>query len=642
MDSKRTPTSKVVAISAVFLLILMAVLAGGAMRRESVTFDEVAHIAAGVTALQKLDLRLNEEHPPLAKVIAAVPLAIRGTKVDYSSPGWSFSGSGFFKQYLGQWVVGNWLLAKWNDPFSTLFWARVPMLLITLLMGFLLYWYGAKFSSPLGGLLCLCTFATMPAFLTFGPLVLTDTAVTLFSLLALWTFADMWQSPSRETVVKFGFALGGAILTKFSAGLLFFCFLAFILSLRWRQVEGMPSEKSELRAWRRKRWWSLIKGTLLAAFVVYAVYLILSWNQPTDSFSVIPHFPASPVLRRLLMPPWIFLRGLLTFLATSSRGAFILGKSYPHGEWFYFPILFFLKSPLAFLGLLFLASAAAVAVKRRIAQPALVARGMEFHWRAVWTFLVVLTAACMLSRITISIRHFFVPLSLLILLLAPLPSALESLRRSGWGPARFGSWATAALALALVVNAVSTYPNFMPFLNSLSLGRPAFELVADSNLDWNQALPGAELWVQKHGLEHILLDEYGTFDPTTYVPQATLWNCQQPSAADAGQWTLVSASMILDGHNCRWLLQYPHESIAAGSMYAFRLPAVIPQAGTPAGPPLRSDWHNLGGMPGEIDFRQVFIDVVRDPQQLQPTWDRMSAMMQEEIKKQQQARKRTQ
>ena len=54
------------------LLILMAVLAGGAALRESVTVDEVAHIGAGVSYLQKLDLRFNEEHPPLPKVLAAL------------------------------------------------------------------------------------------------------------------------------------------------------------------------------------------------------------------------------------------------------------------------------------------------------------------------------------------------------------------------------------------------------------------------------------------------------------------------------------------------------------------------------------------------------------------------------------------
>ena len=77
----------------------MALLAGGAARRESITIDEVAHIGAGVSYLQKLDMRMNEEHPPLAKALAAVPLVVRGVHADYSHVSWTFS-AGLFKQIL--------------------------------------------------------------------------------------------------------------------------------------------------------------------------------------------------------------------------------------------------------------------------------------------------------------------------------------------------------------------------------------------------------------------------------------------------------------------------------------------------------------------------------------------------------------
>src|SRR5260370_6029474 len=71
------------------LLAMMALLSGGAARRESVTVDEVAHIGAGVSYLQKLDLRMNEEHPPVAKVLAALPLILRGVHADYLHLCWA-------------------------------------------------------------------------------------------------------------------------------------------------------------------------------------------------------------------------------------------------------------------------------------------------------------------------------------------------------------------------------------------------------------------------------------------------------------------------------------------------------------------------------------------------------------------------
>ena len=635
MTSERLSQSKLINVMAVLLLALMAVLAGGAMRRESITFDEVAHIGAGASYLQKFDLRLNMEHPPLSKMLAAIPLALRGAKADYSHISWVFSDQGFFKQYLSQWVFGNYFVAVWNDPISTVFWARVPMLICTLLLGFILFLYGKKLTSPTGGVLCLCAFATMPAFITFGPLVLSDTLIALFSLLTLWTFAEMWAEPSGSNTLKFGLALGGAILTKFSAGLLFFCFPIFILSLRWWRVSGMPLDKNELHSWQRRRWGVLLKGTAIAALVVYFTYLIFSWGQPSDSLSIIPHFTKSLFIRRLLMPIWIFLQGFITFAFTASRPTFILGKAYTHGVWFYFPVVFFLKSPLAFLGLLVLAIVVAFIAKTRLKTAfSPVCQGMEFHWRAVWMFFLTLTAACIISRLTISIRHFLTPLTLIILLLAPLPRTLETLRKSGFSAARATGWLTGALALIMVVVAIRTYPHYMPFLNTFGSGRPNYELVNDSNMDWNQSLPEVAEWSQHRNLQRVLIDEYGFIDPAIYVPHAEIWNCQSPAATDGGQWVIVSASSILDAHNCGWLLQYPHEALAAGSMYAFQLPLTLPAAGTPNGPPTMADWRNIGGMPGQIDIRTMFVSMVRDPQQIQVIWDTMQAKFQEEMQKQ--------
>jgi hypothetical protein len=623
-----TQQSRTVLAAVVLLLALIAVLSGGAARRESVTVDEIAHIGAGVSYLQKLDLRMNEEHPPLAKALAALPLVIRGVHADYSNTSWTFS-SKIFHQFLGEWVFGHWVVIGWNDPHSTLLWARVPMLFLTLLLGLVIYVYGSRLGNAWGGLLCLCVYASMPAFLAFGPLVITDIAAALFWVLAVWQLPEMWRSPSRWTVLKFGMAMAGAFLTKFSSGLLFFVFVAFALSLRWRGVPEQPTDKAARRAWRRRAWRNLAKATLWAALFVYVSYFVLSWNEPTDSFSIIPHFPTSPFLRRLLMPLWKYLLGLLGFaFSAASRPTYILGHAYSHGVWFYFPVLFVLKSPLAFLLLLLLAGAVAILLKGRSAgQLSAIPSGMELHWRAVWISLVVFVAACMVNRLDISIRHFSIALALLILLLAPLPGMLESLHRLNWRGARAGKWVTIDLAVVSLATAVWAYPNYFPFLNVLSMGRPGYLLVNDSNLDWNQALPEVESFVRQRGLNHILLDEYGFSEPAVYVPQAELWSCQQPSPADGGRWAAVSANNIADGSNCLWLMRYPHEALAGGSMYAIQLPQTIPAAGTPGGPPLPEDYRYFGGAP-LMDPRPIFSNCIRDPQQLQPTLDRMQATFQ--------------
>src|SRR5262249_49480957 len=188
----------------------------------------------------------------------------------------------------------------------------------------------------------------------------------------------------------------------------------------------------------------------------------------------------------------------------------------------------------------------------------------------------------------ISIRHFTIPIALMILLLAPLPRLL-------------GRWAPAAVALfaaASVFAAVRAYPNYFPFVNVLAGGQPAYHLMNDSNVDWNHALPEVQKFADSRGMSQVLLDEYGLSDPAVYVRQARFWNCQEPQPADAGQWAVVSGNMIEESHNCTWLLKYPHEALAGGSMYAFQLPATIPPAGSAGGPPLNADFHNFAGFPG--------------------------------------------
>src|ERR1700739_2243099 len=149
------------------LLALMAVLAGGAALRESATVDEVSHIGAGVSYVQRLDLRMNPEHPPLPKVLAAIPLVLRGVRADYNHISWTFSEK-FFQAFWGQWAFGAWLLERWNDPKTTLAWARLPMLLLALALGWTVYSCALRLGGPWGGLLCLSVYVSTPAFLTFG------------------------------------------------------------------------------------------------------------------------------------------------------------------------------------------------------------------------------------------------------------------------------------------------------------------------------------------------------------------------------------------------------------------------------------------------------------------------------------------
>jgi len=375
-------------VAAAVLLLMMFVLAGGAALRESVTIDEVAHIGAGLSYVQKLDLRLNDEHPPLAKVLAGLALAIRGTHADYSSVQWNI-GKEFFPAYMGEWVFGDWVLGRWNDAQSTLMWARLPMLLLTVLLGWVLFVLGRRLGGDWGGLLCLAAYTSMPAFLAFGPLVLTDVAIALFTVLTLATLGELWRNPDRRNTRWFALALAGALLSKFSSGILFPAVLAFVLSTRWWALADQPAEKDPARVWRKFRWRALRKATMLAGVVVYVVYFVFSWNQPLAVPGFAGHGPLVALAGRLLMPPWLFLRGLGWVLLTAVRPSFLFGHPYPHGVWFFYPVLLVLKSLPGFLGLLVLTLALSLWHRWKHRDAAVLPAELATHWagspyKSVW------------------------------------------------------------------------------------------------------------------------------------------------------------------------------------------------------------------------------------------------------------------
>ena len=62
-------------------------------------------------------------------------------------------------------------------------------------------------------------------------------------------------------------------------------------------------------------------------------------------------------------------------------------------------------------------------------------------------------------------------------------------------------------------------------------------------------------------------------------------------------------------------------------MYAFHLPDVIPPPGSPGGPPLPSAYRYMAGVP--FDWRGVLLACIRDPEQMQPTMERMQRLFQD-------------
>lgn len=597
----------------------MALLAGGAALRESTTVDEFAHVGAGLSYWQRLDLRLNGEHPPLGKLLAGLPMVLAGVRADYASPAWRAS-SDFFYAYGAQFAFGDAILGRWNDWRSTIFWARLPMLLLTLVLGWVVYRYGTRIGGPLGGLLCVAVYVTTPALLVFGPLVLTDLPVTLFTLIALWRLGEIWAAPSRRNALLFGLAFGASLLSKFTGVLLIPVVGVLFLRTRFRPTSAEPTEQFDRKKWRRERWLCIRRGAKWAAAMMYAVYFVFSLGQPDNPLSLIGGGSWAWIIRRPLMPIWLFVRGFLMMLATGVRPTFILGHAYTHGVPYYFPTLLVLKSTLGFLVLLAIAAIGGIVLRKRGEH--VIPQDVRPHWRVLTIGLYVYLTICLLSQLDISIRHFMMPITLLIVMLAPLPRLLNAMPGR-----RMWQLATAAAVIGSFVAIGMSYPYFMPFTNSLAFGHPIYQLANDSNVSWNEALPEVEQFARDHQMQDIALDWASMSDAALVVPQARPWDCQEPTNREAGQWVAVAAVSILENRSCGYLQQYPQKKLGGGSFYLFHLPSSIPPAGQPGGPPVASERKILWGMP--FDMRGLAVDVERHPEQLVSRMQEMGKKFQE-------------
>jgi hypothetical protein len=148
-------------------LLLMAALAIASFRRESPVFDEVAHIPSGLSYWRQHDARLNVEHPPLLKMIATIPPLLIDIHVDYTDPTFCMSGG-----WNCQWLFGRKFFEEWNRNRTKqiILLSRLPMLLLTLLLGWTIYGIARALTGTAGARLSLLVFVTSPFFPRIRPL----------------------------------------------------------------------------------------------------------------------------------------------------------------------------------------------------------------------------------------------------------------------------------------------------------------------------------------------------------------------------------------------------------------------------------------------------------------------------------------
>lgn len=571
-----------VAASFLIFVFLMTVLS---IRNDSLTMDELAHLPAGFSYLTQKDMRLNPEHPPLIKDLAAIPLLfIPDIKFPYQVRDWQ-------EDINGQWGFGwQFLYNSGNPADEMIFWGRIPMILILILLGFYIFKVAREFYGKKAGLLAIVLFSFSPTLLAHGRLVTTDVGAALGTLMATYYFVRALQNPTRKNVIFSGLALGLAQLLKFSVILLvpFFAILTFA----WWFVKA-SSLKGAVK---------ILGLVLVTGFaVIWPVYQYHVWGYPperqTHDIQVMMASTPYPKIREVLV--WAankpvlrayaqYLLGLSLVFQRAAGGntTYFWGQVSAAGWKIYFPTVYLIKETLTFhiltlIGLLYASFAIAQPFWKHPLPRIISWVRHNFAAFAMMLFVAVYWTTSLYSNLNIGVRHLLPTLPLMIILV--------SYATACWLKNPFLRLRYFLLGLFLAWQAVSVigiYPHFLAYFNELAGGsNSGYIYTVDSNLDWGQDLKRLTDWVNENHIEKIYVDYFGGGDAKYYLKDKfnSWWGTRDPKELPAESYLAVSATFLQGGRGepsqgfnqsfgyYRWLDQYQPVAKIGYSIFVYHI-----------------------------------------------------------------------
>lgn len=529
----------------VVLILLVAFVLQGyfSLLGDSAIEDEPPHIGAGYSYLAKGDLRMNPEHPPLIKELAAVPMLFLGLKVDWQSKNW-LEGK--------EWEFGDDLLYSWgNDADAIIRAGRLVVLGLGVLLGVFIWLFAQKLYGKRAGILALTLFAFCPNLIAHSRFVTTDLGVTLFGFGTVYFFYRYLKEGRRKlwlvlTAVFFGCTLG----SKFS-GLLFFAVLPMLAFWHMRQTKGKVS------SYLKPLLFIFVFGVVLLwsfyGFSISAYPQLVEWSFTTVAKNV-PGFVGH-------MVPTAFWVGLLNVLTgtVGGRESYLFGE-FQRGYVEYFPIAFLIKTPIPTLILLALTTVSYLVkkVKLRLEEVVLLVP------------VLVLGGMALFSQMNIGLRHILPIYPFLFVFVARLANL------SFYKPNLVQKVLFAAVLVWYVVGTARVYPAYLSYFNEF-VGGPqnGYLALIDSNCDWGQELKRLKVYLDQNDIDSVYLDYFGGGNADYYGIKYKKMNA---SMRDARGYIVVSSSSLQwpysqDGktYYYDWLKQYEPIKKIGNALFVYNI-----------------------------------------------------------------------
>ncbi len=509
-------------LAVVALLLLFFAQVMSAAMRTSLTSDEGPQVTSGYAYLKTGDMHLIafDGHPPLAKVLNALPLMLvpdLGSPAD--APSWPSKDP----------ISLVWVTQEFLYPYRPLdrlvVAARVPVMLWGTFLAALVYRWAADLWGPFGGMGALLLVVFDPNLLAHAGLATNDLAVTTASLASLfmfWRFLGALRHNRRmasngrfmtcryrkiwNRALLAGLALGIAQGTKLNALLLLPTEAALLV------VQGLWDAyvaETRISHWpltwgtRLKRYLSNLMFYVKHSLPVWLIAGVTLWASYGFELRALPG-------GRWPIPAGTHLRLWERVLEATGGGhpSFLMGEISTEGWWHYFPVAFAIKTPLPTL--IVLLGACGISIKCLLDVRGGRKRGHRYALvdvLALLLFVALYGIATVVSRLNIGYRHLLPilpPLYIFAACVFAQARLFAQCTRCKWRWAIRGS--SALLGFWLMVGTLKIWPFHLAFFNAL-IGGPdqGYRYLVDSNTDWGQALKALHSYIEREHLSHVRL-----------------------------------------------------------------------------------------------------------------------------------------
>ncbi len=535
------------------MLAVHVALAVGSMRQASLTWDEPSYIGVGRQLLETRNYGITalQLHPPLSYYVNSLLLFPLKFQPD------RFGDEQYiYRKYIGPPLVFD----SGHSPALMMFLARVPFVILSALLGLLVFLWCREIYGASAAVLATFLYALCPTILAHCRLATADLLLALTMTLALYLLSRYLRNPSAGRLLLTGLGLGLALLSKFTGLILVPTFL-FVALMQWRRPGEKSSRPHTLSQLALRL--ALIFG--VAVFVVWAGYgfqfgvpFMPEWLKPEAQRLVKekPFWHAVDALasRGVRVPAYSYILGIYTQLAAAKgwKDNFLFGHISSTGWWYFYWAAFLIKTPLPFI--IFLAVA-------------LVTRRNANERKEDERFLLLSMAPMIIlfslpTKINIGLRYIL-PLIPLFCILAGKVATTESKK---WRQA------LALLCVWYAASAAWIYPHYLAYFNEL-VGGPSngYKYLVDSNLDWGQSLGELANYLAKNDITDAKIKYFGPPGVMEYygLKNADLNDCEPSPGVWAVSATYLQNLYLKDRHCHDWLKKLQPKKTLGYSIFIY-------------------------------------------------------------------------